>query len=105
MTGLDVKAPEKTCDDDNCPFHGTLPVRGQILEGTVVSKSPKSIVVERERAQKVPKYERYMKRRSGTPAHLSPCLVDEVQVGDRVKIGECRKLSKTKAFVTLEVVK
>ncbi|MDD3573791.1 MAG: 30S ribosomal protein S17, partial [Methanospirillum sp.] len=26
--GLNVPVPEKECDDVNCPFHGTLPVRG-----------------------------------------------------------------------------
>ena len=33
MVGLNVQEPETTCDDPNCPFHGTLPVRGQVLEG------------------------------------------------------------------------
>ncbi|MDD1674848.1 MAG: 30S ribosomal protein S17, partial [Methanomicrobiales archaeon] len=27
-TGLDVHTPEKECTDVDCPFHGTLPVRG-----------------------------------------------------------------------------
>ncbi|MBD3155059.1 MAG: 30S ribosomal protein S17, partial [Candidatus Aenigmarchaeota archaeon] len=25
--GYDVKPPEKSCKDTNCPFHGKLPVR------------------------------------------------------------------------------
>ncbi|HQC34188.1 MAG TPA: 30S ribosomal protein S17, partial [Methanoculleus sp.] len=29
--GLDVAVPETECDDANCPFHGTLPVRGQVI--------------------------------------------------------------------------
>ena len=37
MVGLNVQEPETTCDDPNCPFHGTLPLRGQVLEGIVVS--------------------------------------------------------------------
>lgn len=102
MTGLGVKTPERTCEDEDCPFHGQLSVRGQVLSGTVVSKSPNTIIVGRERAQKIPKYERYEKRRSRTPAHIPPCL--DVEVGDRVKIGECRRLSKAKAFVALEVL-
>ncbi|MEE3443277.1 MAG: 30S ribosomal protein S17, partial [Methanobrevibacter sp.] len=24
MIGLNVKEPENTCDDPNCPFHGNL---------------------------------------------------------------------------------
>ena len=31
--GIDVTPPEKECTDQNCPFHGKLSVRGQILEG------------------------------------------------------------------------
>ena len=37
MVGLNVQEPETTCDDPNCLFHGTLPVRGQVLEGVVVT--------------------------------------------------------------------
>ena len=33
--GIDVKLPTKICDDQFCPFHGTLSVRGQILDGIV----------------------------------------------------------------------
>ncbi|MBS1263134.1 MAG: 30S ribosomal protein S17 [Methanonatronarchaeales archaeon] len=103
MTGLDVEGPEQTCEDANCPFHGTLPVRGQVLEGEVVSKpTPETVIVGRERTERIPKYERYEKRRSRTPAHLSPCL--DAEVGDRVRVGECRRLSKTKSFVTVEVL-
>ena len=48
MVGLNVQEPETTCDDPNCPFHGTLPVRGQVLEGVVVSnKAERTITVER----------------------------------------------------------
>jgi len=49
----------------------------------------------------VPKYDRYMKRRSRVPAHVSPCV--EVAVGDSVRIAETRPLSKTKAHVVVEV--
>ena len=35
--GIDVKAPSATCEDKHCPFHGQLPVRGQIIDGVVVS--------------------------------------------------------------------
>ena len=37
MIGLNVKEPENTCDDPNCPFHGNLSVRGQVLEGIVTT--------------------------------------------------------------------
>jgi small subunit ribosomal protein S17 len=99
--GLNVKVPEKECDDINCPFHGTLPVRGQILEGEVVSdKAPKTVVVLRSYLKKIAKYERYEKRHSKIHAHNPPCI--NAKVGDIVKIAECRPLSKTKSFVVVE---
>jgi small subunit ribosomal protein S17 len=99
--GLNVKVPEKECDDINCPFHGSLPVRGQILEGEVVSdKAPKTVVVLRSYLKKIAKYERYEKRQSKIHAHNPPCI--NAKVGDIVKIAECRPLSKTKSFVVVE---
>src|SRR5437879_1631309 len=31
--GIDVPMPGQVCTDVKCPFHGRLPVRGQMLEG------------------------------------------------------------------------
>ena len=95
-----IKPPEKTCEDPNCPFHGKLPVRGILLEGTVVStRMDNTVTVLHEYLHYVPKYMRYERRRRKIHAHLPPCI--EVKVGDRVIIGECRPLSKTVAFVVL----
>ncbi len=95
--GLDVRAPRKRCDDRHCPFHGRLPVRGQVLEGTVVSNAmQRTAVVERTLLHYVPKFERYEKRRRRYLAHAPPCL--EVKVGHRVRIAETRPLSKLVAF-------
>ena len=99
--GIDVKMPEEECEDRNCPFHGRLPVRGQIIEGEVVSaKAQKTVVVSRSYMKKIRKYERYEKRRSKIHAHNPPCI--DAKVGDVVKIAECRPLSKTKSFVVVE---
>ena len=99
--GFDVPEPETTCSDANCPFHGDLSVRGQTLEGTVAStEMDKSVVVEREYDVRVPKYDRYMKRRSRIPAHAPPCM--ELAEGDTVRIAETRPLSKTKSHVVVE---
>jgi small subunit ribosomal protein S17 len=99
--GINVRTPEKECEDVDCPFHGTLPVRGQILEGEVVSdKAPKTVVVQRIYLKKIPKYERFEKRRSKIHVHNPPCI--NAKVGDVVKIAECRPLSKTKSFVVIE---
>ena len=100
MIGIDVEEPKKKCNDENCPWHGHLKVRGIILEGKVVSTAMQStVVVERERLHYVPKYERYEKRTSRYKAHLPPCI--EVKKGDEVVIMECRPLSKTKHFVVV----
>jgi small subunit ribosomal protein S17 len=102
MVGIDVKEPKVECEDPNCPFHGTLPVRGQILEGIVTSeKAERTITVERSFYKFITKYERYEKRKSKINAHKPDCL--EVNIGDSVKIAECRPLSKTKHFVLVEV--
>ena len=101
-TGLNVTEPETTCSDENCPFHGTLGVRGQTLEGTVASTDmTKTVVVEREYDVYVPKYDRYMKRRSRVSAHHPPCL--DIEEGEQVRIAETRPLSKTKSHVVVEI--
>lgn len=79
-------------------------VRGAVLEGVVVSaKAPKTITIERFITKYIPKYERYKKIRSKVKAHLPDGVM--VKEGDTVLIGETRKLSKTKSFVLLSVVK
>ncbi len=102
MVGINVTEPESECNDPNCPFHGTLPVRGQILEGLVVNdKAERTITMQRSFYKYIRKYERYEKRKSRINAHLPDCL--QVNIGDKVKIAECRPLSKTKHFVVVEV--
>jgi small subunit ribosomal protein S17 len=100
--GLNVSEPSGTCSDDDCPFHGTLSVRGQLIEGTVASTAmEKTVVVEREYDVYVPKYDRYMKRRSRVAAHAPTCF--DLQEGDTVRIAETRPLSKTKSHVVVEI--
>ena len=101
--GIEAKPPEKTCSDDLCPWHGSLPIRGKISKGKVVSaRASKTAVVERNYLHYLPKYERYERRRSRIAAHNPECIA--AKEGDKVKIAECRKLSKTKAFVIVEKV-
>ena len=98
---LAFKKPKKTCEDRNCPFHGSLSVRGRILDGVVLSaKMDKTIVVQREYLQFSSKFVRYERRHSHIPSHNPPCL--DVKEGERVKIAECRPLSKTVSFVVVE---
>ena len=101
MSTFTAKKPKRSCDDINCPFHGILSLRGHTLEGIVVSdKMEKTIIVRRDYLNYVPKYRRYERRRSNVAAHSPPCL--DIKAGDRVKLGECRPISKTVGFVVIE---
>jgi small subunit ribosomal protein S17 len=100
--GVSVVSPRKTCEDELCPFHGTLSVRGKLLTGVVSSaKAPKMVVVSREYPRPTPKFKRFQRSRSKVHAYLPPCV--EVKEGDEVRIAECRPLSKTVSFVVIEV--
>jgi len=82
----------------------TYPIRGNIFEGKVVSaKANKTVTVERELVQYIPKYERYKKIRSRVKAH-NPLSINAKE-GDKVKIGETRRISKTKSFIVMEIIK
>jgi small subunit ribosomal protein S17 len=101
MAVLSLKKPRKTCDDRNCPFHGTLKIRGRTLEGVVISaKMDKTVIVKRDYQFYVPKFKRYERRHSHIPAHNPPCL--DAKENDVVKIAECRPISKTVSFVVVE---
>lgn len=102
--GIEVTPPKETCEDPFCPFHGTLPVRGKILEGVVVSsKAQKTAIVERQYLHYLPKYERSERRHSKIAVYNPECI--SAKEGDRVRIAECRPISKTKSFVIIEKVK
>lgn len=93
--------PADSCEDENCPFHGHLKIRGNIFQCEVVSiKSKSNAVVEWHFTRKLEKYERLQKRKSRIVAHAPTCL--HVKEGDNVVIAECRPISKTKKFVVIE---
>jgi len=101
MATLALKKPKKSCDDRNCPFHGTLSIRGRVLDGIVISaRMDKTVVIRRDYQLYVSKFKRYERRHSHINAHNPPCLT--VKEGERVKIAECRPLSKTVSFVVVE---
>ncbi len=71
------------------------------MEGVVVSaKMEKTVVVRRDYLKYVPKFKRYERRHGHIPAHNPPCIT--VKEGNRVKIAECRPISKTVSFVVVE---
>lgn len=99
--GIDVAKPSATCSDAKCPFHGTLPVRGRVFQGEVVSSlASKTATVRWEFAKYVPKYERYARKHTKIVAYSPACI--GAKKGDFVRIAECRPLSKTKRFVVIE---
>ena len=88
--GIDVKPPTAEWDgDENCPFYGNLRLRGQVLEGTVSKVGMQKTIT-------------FEKRTSVLSAHLPSCI-GEVNVGDAVKVMECRPLSKTVSFCVVEI--
>ena len=104
MVTASFERPEKTCDDPDCPFHGSLSVRGRVLEGTVAgAEMNKTVIVRRDFLKYMPKYKRYERRHSHIPAHNPPCV--NASENDWVKIAECRPISKTVSFVVVEKMK
>lgn len=77
--------------------------RGRIFEGTVVKKFDNRAVIEFDRTVKIAKYERFMRKttriHSRIPAGMS------INVGDYVKVQECRPLSKMIHSVVIEIVR
>jgi len=72
-----------------------ITTRGRTFKGKVVSdKAQKTVTVEWDRRIYIPKYERYLKKRSKVKAH-NPEEIN-AKVGDVVIIKETRPLSKTK---------
>lgn len=102
--GIKVGLPSKSCDDKNCPFHGSLRLRGRTLLGDIVSANMrKTAVFNLEQRYYLQKYERFEKRRTRLKVHNPDCI--SAKPGDRVRIAECRPLSKTKKFVIIEKLK
>ncbi|KAL0230387.1 hypothetical protein PCE1_003947 [Barthelona sp. PCE] len=104
--GLGIKTPQTAINgtyiDKKCPFVGNVSIRGRILRGIVhSSKMKRTIIVRRDYLHYIKKYNRYEKRHSNVPAHISPAY--RCKDGDIVTIGECRPLSKTVRFNVLGV--
>jgi small subunit ribosomal protein S17 len=92
-------------NDRDCPFHGKLKVRGRIFEGKVKKKFPRRVVIEFERMIYVKKYERYAREKTRIHARLPDCMKEKVNVGNIIRVRECRPLSKIIHFVVTKKVK
>jgi small subunit ribosomal protein S17 len=82
-----------------------VPTRGRVFEGTVTKKFSNRVVVEFERTVFIKKYERFFRKRTRLHARLPLAFSDKVNVGDYVKVRECRPLSKIIRFVLIEKVR
>ncbi len=99
------KSKAEDCKDQSCPYHGTTRIRGKITQGVVVSKKSKNtVIIRRDYVQFIKKYQRYERRNTRLACHLPDCLLSEIEIGDLVKVGESRKISKSKAFIILEKI-
>lgn len=77
--------------------------RGRIFEGIVISKFSKRIAIEKERTVYVHKYERFNKKKMKIHARLPEGM--NVNIGDYVKVQECRPLSKIIHHIVIEKTK
>ena len=93
------------CLDKDCPTHGNLKTRGRTFQGIVVKKFDKRVAIEFERTIYIRKYERYAKSKTKIHARLPKCIDDKIQIGDLIKVQECRPLSKIIHFVVVEKIK
>lgn len=92
------------CNDKNCYIHGALRIRGGRATGVVVSNKPKhTVIIERSTISYLPKYRRWAHENSRIAAHNPQCI--SAKQGDNVRIGETRKISKTKAWTIIDFVK
>ncbi len=102
--GIEVELPKQNCNDLNCPFHGTLRVRGRMFLTKVTKVDiSKSATVEFTYYYYLPKYERYEKRTTRLKVHNPSCI--NAKIGEKVRIIETRPIAKTKSFVIVEVIK
>ena len=91
--------------DRDCPFHGNLKARGRVFEGKVIRKFPNRVAIEFDRMVYVKKYERYSKLRTKIHARLPLCMEKDIDMGDLIRVQECRPLSKIIHFVVIKKIK
>ena len=101
----EAKVDSTICNDKKCHIHQGLKARGRIFEGRVTKKFPTRIAIELERMIYSRKYDRYYKSKTKIHAHLPKCMENEIQIGDLIKIQECRPLSKIIHFVVIKKIK
>ena len=96
-------AKEKKSKERAIGTANVVGTHGRVFYGDVIRKINNRIAIEFDRAVYLKKYERFMKKKTRLHARVPQGL--NVEVGDYVKIQECRPLSKIIHFMALEVVR
>jgi small subunit ribosomal protein S17 len=100
---------KKTKKEAITPEHGSkqravvVGTRGRTFEGFVTKKFPTRVVVEFERTVYVRKYQRFYKKK--TRLHARTLEGMHVDIGDYIRVHECRPLSKIICFVVVEKIR
>lgn len=79
--------------------------RGKIFEGKVIRKFHKRVTIEFERMIYLRKFERYAKSRTKIHARLPESMENEINIGDLIRVQECRPLSKIIHFIVIKKIK
>lgn len=77
-----------------------MPTRGRIFEGTITKKFATRAVLEFERTIYMKKFERFYKKKTRIHARIPAGM--QVEVGEYVRVQECRPLSKIIHHVVIE---
>ena len=101
---INMKETKKTQKKtEESKINSVVGTRGRTFQGYITKKFDKRVVVEFERTVYVPKYERFAKKKTKLHARIPEGMV--VDVGDYVKLQECRPLSKIIHFIVIENVR
>jgi ribosomal protein S17 len=101
------EAPKKSHEQNlaNAGKEVRVGTRGRVFEGIVTKKFPKRIVLEFERMIYVRKYERYARLKTKIHARVPENMEKEINLGDLIRVHECRPLSKIIHFVVVQKLK
>ncbi|HIH18497.1 TPA: 30S ribosomal protein S17 [Candidatus Micrarchaeota archaeon] len=89
---------------ENSNRKGPIVARGHVRTGVVVSdRSKKTVIVEYDTLESFPKYKRFARSKSRLPVHNPESI--GAKLGDEVEVAECRKISKTKAWIVTRIIK
>lgn len=100
---MENKKQNKKAKEKTNQIVTTAPTRGRVFAGTVTKKFSGRVVIEFERTVYVEKYERFYKKKTRIHARIPQGLA--IELGDYVKVRECRPLSKIIHAIVIEKVR